>query len=228
MTASGGTPTPSAPHLHVLVTPEQLAAATGGAPATTPVYGADHRPDPDALSDLLGEDLLGQHRPAAPVLVGSDDPLTLGALRRLACDATAHITVQQDLRAGDNGHTCDQQPPGSRLGEAPPPGWVCTHRRDPLYVGRSSRTVTGAQFKALVARDRHCVVRGCHRPPASCEAHHVEHWLDGGRTDLSNLVLLCHAHHHDHHDRHQQLPHRDGVRWLTETGWASDPPLTLR
>jgi hypothetical protein len=29
----------------------------------------------------------------------------------------------------------------------------------------------------------------------SCAAHHVEHWIDGGRTSLDNLVLLCRRHH---------------------------------
>ncbi|MET0567140.1 MAG: HNH endonuclease signature motif containing protein [Acidimicrobiia bacterium] len=32
-------------------------------------------------------------------------------------------------------------------------------------------------------------------------AHHVQHWADGGPTDLENLVLLCGYHHrflHEH------------------------------
>ncbi len=58
----------------------------------------------------------------------------------------------------------------------------------PLAVGRSARTVTGAQWRALVVRDRTCVVRGCSRRPAQCQAHHVQHWTDGGPTDLDNLV----------------------------------------
>ncbi|MGI8692315.1 MAG: HNH endonuclease signature motif containing protein [Geodermatophilaceae bacterium] len=33
------------------------------------------------------------------------------------------------------------------------------------------------------------------RPPAWCDAHHVIGWYHGGRTDLSNLVLLCRRHH---------------------------------
>jgi len=38
-----------------------------------------------------------------------------------------------------------------------------------------------------------------------------------------NLVLLCHPHHHDHHDRGHDRQHHDG-RWITQDGWASDPP----
>ncbi len=98
-------------------------------------------------------------------------------------------------------------------------------RPDPLYAGRATRTVTGAQFRALTVRDRHCITRGCTRPPAACTAHHVQHWTDGGPTDLDNLVLLCHRHHHDHHDRGHDLHHHDGRR-LTAHGWATtpDPP----
>ena len=94
----------------------------------------------------------------------------------------------------------------------------------PIDVGRSSRTVTGRQFRALIARDRHCIVKGCRRRPAQCAAHHVRHWADGGTSDLHNLVLLCHQHHHDHHDRGHDLPHHDGHRWLTQTGWRHAPP----
>jgi len=30
-------------------------------------------------------------------------------------------------------------------------------------------------------------------------AHHVIHWLDGGPTELDNLVSVCHFHHHSVH-----------------------------
>ena len=100
---------------------------------------------------------------------------------------------------------------------------LCSHLADPLRVGFASRTVTGRQFRALVVRDRGCIVKGCRRRLAQCAAHHVKHWADGGPTDLDNLVLLCHQHHHDHHDRGMDLEHRDG-RQLTATGWGNDPP----
>jgi hypothetical protein len=65
----------------------------------------------------------------------------------------------------------------------------------PLDVGRWSRLVTLGIWLALIARDRHCAFPGCTRPPIACDAHHVTHWADGGPTKLSNMVLLCRAHH---------------------------------
>ncbi|MBE7190165.1 HNH endonuclease signature motif containing protein, partial [Jatrophihabitans endophyticus] len=71
--------------------------------------------------------------------------------------------------------------------------------RNALDLGRRRRVVDDRLFRALLLRDRHCAHPGCtsaHR----LEAHHVVHWLHGGRTDMVNLVLLCLRHHHAHHD----------------------------
>jgi hypothetical protein len=65
----------------------------------------------------------------------------------------------------------------------------------PLDVGRANRLVTMGIWLALIARDRHCAFPGCIRPPITCDAHHVEHWIDGGKTSVTNMVLLCKAHH---------------------------------
>jgi len=92
-----------------------------------------------------------------------------------------------------------------------------------LDLSRLTRTVTKAQWRALTARDQQCVVRGCHRRPAQCQAHHVIHWADGGRSDLDNLALLCHAHHHDLHDQQRWLACTHG-RTMTAAGWL-DPTL---
>jgi hypothetical protein len=75
----------------------------------------------------------------------------------------------------------------------------------PLAVGRSSRTVTPAQLKALQVRDGGCVHPGCTRTPAFCDAHHIHHWAHGGATDLPNLILLCRHHHRTLHSRHWTL-----------------------
>ena len=71
-----------------------------------------------------------------------------------------------------------------------------------LNVGRKYRCFTGAQRRALVARDRHCTYPSCTAPPALCEAHHAErHWADGGLTSTDNGALLCFFH-HEHVDTH--------------------------
>jgi hypothetical protein len=69
-----------------------------------------------------------------------------------------------------------------------------------LDLGRATRVVSPALRKAVVARDRHCQHPGCRVPAKWCDVHHVVHWIDGGRTDLDNLVLLCRRHHVAHHE----------------------------
>ncbi|GAA2143729.1 HNH endonuclease signature motif containing protein [Nocardioides koreensis] len=68
-------------------------------------------------------------------------------------------------------------------------------RGEVLDVGRTCRLVTPAIWRAVVCRDRHCTFPGCTRPPIMCHAHHITHWVDGGHTNLDNLVLLCGQHH---------------------------------
>jgi hypothetical protein len=67
--------------------------------------------------------------------------------------------------------------------------------RIPLAVGRTARTATPAQRRALAARDRGCIIPGCGIPAEACQTHHVQDWAEGGDTDLPNLALLCWAHH---------------------------------
>lgn len=82
-------------------------------------------------------------------------------------------------------------------------------------------TVTATQRRALAARDHGCAVRGCTRPPAFCDAHHLDHLADGGETALGNLVLLCRRHHLDWHAGRVRLQHLH-VPWITST---HDPPF---
>ena len=68
-----------------------------------------------------------------------------------------------------------------------------------LDVGRRSRTVPSAMRRALLSRDRgQCQFPGCES--RHCDAHHVEHWADGGETRLQNLVLACRFHHRALHE----------------------------
>jgi hypothetical protein len=87
-----------------------------------------------------------------------------------------------------------------------------------LWHGRSTRTVSPQQWRALVARDRGCVLCAAH--PAYCEAHHIIEWLDLGETEIENLALLCIRHHHQIHETGLMLI-RDGPnQWHT----APKPP----
>jgi Domain of unknown function (DUF222) len=67
---------------------------------------------------------------------------------------------------------------------------------EPLWMSRTVRSATPAQWRALVARDRHCAFPGCTVKPIWCEAHHVlEYDRDHGPTDIDNMALLCGGHH---------------------------------
>ena len=82
----------------------------------------------------------------------------------------------------------------------------------PLDVGRQERLVTRPIRTALWHRDQGCSFPGCSMPAQWTDAHHVQHWLHGGQTNLANLALLCRRHHvhvprqtpHRHHHRHHR------------------------
>ena len=67
-----------------------------------------------------------------------------------------------------------------------------------LDVGRKTRTIPTGIRRALLARDTRCQFPGC--TSRRCDAHHVVHWSDGGRTCLENLALLCRRHHRAVHE----------------------------
>jgi Domain of unknown function (DUF222)/HNH endonuclease len=81
-------------------------------------------------------------------------------------------------------------------------------------VGRAVRVVSGAARRALNARDQHCQWPGCERTASRSAAHHLVHWVQGGATDLSNLILLCHRHHWMTHEGGWKLARADDGRLL--------------
>jgi hypothetical protein len=91
-----------------------------------------------------------------------------------------------------------------------------------LDLGRQTRLVTGPLRRALVLRDRGCACPGCDRPPRWTDAHHIQHWSDGGLTESSNLVLLC-GHHHRlvrHSDWRVRISPKDGLAEFTPPAYA--------
>jgi hypothetical protein len=75
---------------------------------------------------------------------------------------------------------------------------VMSGRSIPIDVGTITYTVSDGQRRALIARDRGCIIAGCKRKARWCEAHHVVPW-PRGPTNLDNLVLLCNRHHRHIH-----------------------------
>ncbi len=65
----------------------------------------------------------------------------------------------------------------------------------PLDVGRATEQIPGHLRRAVIARDRRCAFPGCGQPSAACQVHHIRPRRKGGRTKLTNLILLCPFHH---------------------------------
>ena len=91
-----------------------------------------------------------------------------------------------------------------------------------LELGREERTATHWQRKAVVARDRHCRAPGCRARARFCEVHHLDHWIDGGRTDVSRMVLLCGTHHRQFHRPGFRMELDDDARLTVHApnGWT--------
>jgi hypothetical protein len=91
----------------------------------------------------------------------------------------------------------------------------------PLSIGRKTRSLSPGLKRALRSRDRTCRFPGCdqHR---FLHAHHIKHWAQGGRTDLSNLIQLCSHHHRLVHEGGYSVERRGGgpVRFRRPDGQA--------
>jgi len=90
---------------------------------------------------------------------------------------------------------------------------------EPLSVGRTRRTFTAAQRRALALRDRGCAL--CGRPAGWCSGHHLRHWIDDGDTDVRNGALLCTRCHRKVHEGGFQLVRGPDGAWAAVRG---EPP----
>jgi hypothetical protein len=65
-----------------------------------------------------------------------------------------------------------------------------------VELGRALRLPNAALRRKLeLEQPEGCAWHGCDRPVAWTEAHHIQHWADGGATAAENLILLCRFHH---------------------------------
>jgi hypothetical protein len=117
--------------------------------------------------------------------------------QRFACCDPAVTPVLVDTAEGAGGHAdvgaCADADTGAARILAIADALLGEHM--PLAVGRTARTATAAQRRALAVRDQGCIVPGCGVPAEICQVHHLQEWANGGPTDLDNMVLLCWTHH---------------------------------
>jgi Domain of unknown function (DUF222) len=163
------------------------------------------RPDPIPRTDRNGA------RRATPAVLG--DAFTEyvarfpvdGLPQTGGVNATVVVTIPVEtlegrLRAADLLGTHHQLSPGAarKLACAAGvlPAVLGTDSRV-LDLGRRARTATVSQRLALTVQQQGtCGVEHCDRPAAWADAHHwKQRWVDGGRTDLADLVLVCPRHH---------------------------------
>ncbi|WP_439032051.1 DUF222 domain-containing protein [Gordonia terrae] len=89
----------------------------------------------------------------------------------------------------------------------------------PLQMGQTRRLFPAHLRKAVIVRDACCIK--CGAPPSHTQVHHIEHWADGGTTDLDNGCLLCQrCHTQVHHHGWDIILGYDRHPWLV-------PPATI-
>jgi hypothetical protein len=178
-------------------------AAAEDVPAETPRCGPGEA-RADALVALADAFLAGGTGGARPARTGGDRYQVV-----LHADAAT-------LSGDEPGGRCELED-GSPLAIATARRLACDAsivqllERDgqPLRIGRKTRSVPPALRRALNARDRGCRFPGC-GSRRFLDAHHIEHWANGGLTDLDNLLQLC-GHHH-------RLLHEGGYRITRSAG----------
>lgn len=121
--------------------------------------------------------------------------------------ATVAVTVDiDDLRTGQGIATTTS---GTTISATKAQRLACNAHLVALYLDSESRVLDHGMTKrlfdrhqrlALAVRDGGCVWVGCDRPPAWCEAHHLNAWSEGGPTDLDQGALFCHFHHFKLHE----------------------------
>ena len=79
-----------------------------------------------------------------------------------------------------------------------------------LALGRRRRRPSSAIRRAARERDHgRCRFPGCES--RRVDLHHIQHWINGGPTDLDNLISLCPWHHKVVHDRGYTIAAQPGA-----------------
>lgn len=227
----------SRPNLLLTITLADLradqATAISGAGAAEPIRldddsGRNQQADPPARhNEGRQSDRTSQRKPP--------EPRPSGPSKAPVRNIRDHKDPDQPAEAARDGHRTVRQLDGTELAVGQLRRYACdctlipaVLNADgvPLDLGRCRRTANPYQRKALALRDRGCAWPGCSEPVARCDAHHIRPWWAGGKTDLSNLLLLCQHHHTASHetgwhifiDQETGKPRFDPPTWWTAPG----------
>ncbi|WP_313812163.1 HNH endonuclease signature motif containing protein [Glutamicibacter sp.] len=83
-----------------------------------------------------------------------------------------------------------------------------------LDYGRAVRLVPEALQKAVLARDRYCIVPGCTAPVEQLQFHHIKPFSHGGKTCAQNTVPGCGTHHMEMDLGLIQVQWEQGLPWV--------------
>ncbi|WP_404286103.1 HNH endonuclease signature motif containing protein [Glutamicibacter arilaitensis] len=171
---------------------------------------------PDFLPDGVGNE--AKWEPETPEAVATVPERALNALldiltmipngtgegsQRIRPEILVYLKLEdlQDLAAGDarTAHGVHLPPGDLRrlLCQADIIPAVFNSKSELLDYGRAQRLVPEKLKRAVLARDRGCIVPGCTEPPEKIEFHHIDPWWLGGETKLINLGGLCRGAHMD-------------------------------
>lgn len=163
----------------------------------------------DALCDLI----LGLQRPQANLVVVADYDTVSGTLTNPRLDDGTPLSARQLAEFAADAKVL----PAMFRGD-----W------SDLALGRA-RSANDAQRIVLAIRDGGCIACATHSE--RCHAHHIDHYEDGGLTDIPNLAMLCEPCHLDHHQRHWAIdtpPNGKPRRTPPDQGDGAQPSASTR
>ncbi|MGN7950428.1 HNH endonuclease signature motif containing protein [Microbacterium sp. 22215] len=88
-----------------------------------------------------------------------------------------------------------------------------------IGITTTDRVFTVHQRRAIIARDKECLIPGCHVPASWCEIHHVTEHARGGPTHTDNGVPLCWWHHRSLGSSGWEIRMDDGVPQVRGPRW---------
>ncbi|PQZ93603.1 hypothetical protein CQ018_08020 [Arthrobacter sp. MYb227] len=147
----------------------------------------------DALRMITTPDGIPPSREGKHGAVGNDEEMPLPPNVMLNVTMSYETFIGQLEKAGVSDHGADISPANCRrlaciAGIIP----IVLNGEDvPLALGRTRRYFNRAQRRAIAVRDKGCINPGCTVKIGRCEAHHIDLWILGGRTDVDRGCLLC-------------------------------------